>query len=159
MLQPDRAYSERRMVLPAPAVPVSEEGARRLGEAYWEEVAAFSRGLVRVRRGTRGVELALVRGLVLLRFGPAVTTVTERGVECRYAIEGGVLAAAPGGHLILGQRASETVELSLAVQGYHPRLAVDGRLGIRRRLFVALQIPLHEGVGRRFLERAARGKL
>jgi hypothetical protein len=154
VLQPDRAYSERRMVIPVPAVPVSEEGARRLGEAYWEEVAAFSRGLVRVRRGTRGVELALVRGLVLLRFGPAVTTVTESGVECRH-----VLAAAPGGHLILGQRASETVELSLAVQGYHPRLAVEGRLGIRRRLFVALQIPLHEGVGRRFLERAARGKL
>lgn len=153
------AYSEQRLVLREPVVEESAEGAVRLGEAYWDEVAGFSRGLVHPRRTARGVELALARLVVLLRFGPAETAVSAGSVECRFPIRGGLLASEPGGFLVLAQHVAETVELSLAVHDYRARLAADGKLGLRRRLFDVLQAPLHEGVSRRFLERAGRGPL
>jgi hypothetical protein len=153
------AYSEQRVTAARPAVPASEEGARRLGEAYWEEVARFLRGLVRPRRSDRGTDLVLLRALPLLRFGIAETAVTGDRVECRYPVRGGLLASAPGGYLVLEQRGTGPAELSIAVQEFQPRLAVSGRIGLRRRLFDALQIPLHERIGRRFLDRARRGAL
>jgi hypothetical protein len=152
--------SETRVVLTRPAVEASHEGARRLGTAYWQEVRAFSRGLVRPRVGVDGVELVAAGVGVLLRFGPPETAVEDGVVECRYPIRGGVLAAAPGGWLVLAQSEGEQVELRLAVEGFHPRLARRGRLArARAGLYDALQAPLHADVSRRFLDRAARGPL
>ena len=152
--------SEDWIFLSAPAVEASHEGARRLGDAYWQEVRAFSRGLVRPRAGAEGVELVAAGVGVLLRFGPPDTTVDEGVVECRYPIRGGLLAAAPEGSLVIAQSAGEPVELRLAVEGFHPRLARRGRLArARATLYEALQAPLHADVSRRFLERAARGQL
>lgn len=159
MLQVAPAYSERQIALREPAVEATVDGARRLGEAYWDEVAAFSHGLVRPRRTADGVELALLRFVVLLRFGRPHAALTDNGVECRYPILGGLLASEPGGFLLLGQRVGETIELSIAVHDYRARLATGGMLGLRRRLFDVLQVPLHEGLSRRFLARAERGPL
>jgi hypothetical protein len=152
-------YAEQRVSSPVPAVPTSETGARRLGSAYWEEVSRFSRGLVRTRYRGGGPELRLVGLIPLLRFGSPETTVASDGVECRYPITGGLLAAGPGGFLVLAQRGTGPTEISIAVEEFHSRLAVDGRIGVRRRLFDVLQAPLHEGIGRRYLARAARGPL
>ena len=152
--------SETRVVLSGPAVEVSHEGARRLGAAYWREVRAFSRGLVRPRVGVDGVELVVAGVGALLRFGPPETVVEDGVVECRYPIRGGLLSAEPGGSLVIAQSAGEQVELRLAVEGFHPRLARRGRLArARAALYDALQAPLHADVSRRFLDRAARGKL
>ncbi|GIU95971.1 MAG: hypothetical protein KatS3mg012_2428 [Gaiellaceae bacterium] len=153
------AYAEQRISAAVPAVPVSDAGARRLGSAYWEEVRRFSRGLVRGRDRGEGLELRLAGVIPLLRFGVPVTTVSADAVECRYPITGGLLAAGPGGFLVLSQRGTGPAEVSIAVEEFHSRLAVDGRIGFRRRIFDVLQAPLHEGIGRRYLARAARGPL
>ncbi|MFO7571955.1 MAG: hypothetical protein R6W48_05055 [Gaiellaceae bacterium] len=153
------SYSEQRISAAIPPVPASDEGARRLGSAYWEEVARSLRGLVRPRRSDEGIELVLLRALPLLRFGRAETTVDGDRIECRYPIRGGLLASGPGGFLVLAQRGTEPTEVSIAVTEFRSRLAVDGRIGVRRRLFDILQIPLHERVGRRYLARAERGPL
>lgn len=153
------AYAEQRASAATPPVPASEDGARRLGSAYWEEVSRYSRGLVRVRDSGAGPELRLAGLVPLLRFGAPATSVAEDGVECRYPIRGGLLAAGPGGFLVLSQRGTGPAEVSIAVEEFHSRLAVDGRIGVRRRLFDRLQAPLHEGIGRRYLARAARGPL
>jgi hypothetical protein len=146
--------------LSAPVVASSHEGARRLGSAYWEEVTAFSRGLVRPRVTADGVELVLAGLAALFRFGPAETRVENGAVECRYAIRGGVLAARAGGSLVLAQIGAERPELRVAVEGFHPRLARRGRFArVRSTLYDALQAPLHAGVSRRFLERARQGPL
>lgn len=152
-------YAEQRISTAVPPVPVSHAGARRLGSAYWEEVRRFSRGLVRDRNRGEGPELRLAGLVTLLRFGAPATSVTEDGVECRYPITGGLLAAGPGGFLVLTQRGTGPAEVSIAVEEFHSRLAVDGRIGARRRLFDVLQAPLHVGIGRRYLARAARGPL
>lgn len=152
-------YSEQRVSTTAPPVPSSETGARRLGAAYWEEVARYSRGLVRPRATPDGPELVLLGVLPLLRFGTALTVVEGDRVECRYAIRGGLLAAGPGGYLVLAQRGAGPADISIAVEEFRSRLAVEGRLGLRRRLFERFQAPLHEAVGRRYLARAARGEL
>jgi hypothetical protein len=152
-------YAEQRVEAASPPVPASEAGARRLGAAYWEEVSRFSRGLLRKRDRGSGPELRLVGLVPLLRFGSPETVVAGDGVECRYPITGGLLAAGPGGFLVLSQRGTGPAEVSIAVEEFHSRLAVDGRIGFRRRLFDVLQSPLHEGIGRRYLTRAARGPL
>ena len=152
-------YSEQRVSATAPPVPSSETGARRLGLAYLEEVARYSRGLVRPRATPHGPELVLLGVLPLLRFGAALTVVEGDRVECRYAIRGGLLAAGPGGYLVLAQRGAGPADVSIAVEEFRSRLAVEGRLGVRKRLFDLFQAPLHEAVGRRYLARVARGEL
>lgn len=152
-------YSEQRVSAPAPPVPRSADGARRLGAAYWEEVARYSRGFVRPRVTRDGPELVLLGLIPLLRFGLDETIVDDDRVECRHAIRGGLLAAGPGGYLVLTQAGTGPTDVSIAVEEFRPRLAVDGRLGLRRRLFALFQVPLHEAVGRRYLARAARGPL
>lgn len=160
MSSADPVNSEQWVHLALPVVGATPEGARRLGTAYWEEVAAFSRGLVRPRVLPQGVELVLAGVGTLLRFGPAETAIHDDGIECRYPIEGGLLAAEPGGSLVISQSGSTRVELRLAVEGFHPRLGRRGRLArVRAWLYDALQAPLHADVSRRFLERAARGPL
>lgn len=159
MPEPGAPYVEQRVSTAVPPVPVSDAGARRLGSVYWEEVRRFSRGLVRERDRGDGPELRLAGLIPLLRFGAPATSVSADGVECRYPIRGGLLAAGPGGFLVLRQCGRGPAELSIAVEEFHSRLAVDGRIGVRRRLFDVLQAPLHDGIARRYLARAARGPL
>lgn len=153
------SYAEQRISSPRPVAPLSACGARRLGCAYWAEVERFCRGLVRARECGGGRELRLTGLVPLLRFGPPTTSVHEDGLECRYPIEGGLLAAGPGGFLVLAQRGTAPTVVSVAVEDYRARLAMGGWMGLRRRLFAAIQAPLHERIGRRFLERVAQGRL
>jgi hypothetical protein len=126
--------------LTAPVVERTAEGARRLGERYWVEVARASRGLVRpVRTGT-GVELRLVgHGPVLLRLAGPEVLVDEKCVTCRYRIVGGLLARVPAGVLTLTQSPSQ---LRAAVTEFTPRL--------RPGLYTHLQRRFHISVSRRY---------
>jgi hypothetical protein len=126
--------------LTRPVVERTEEGARRLGERYWVEVARASRGLVRPCRTGAAVELRVLgRGPVLLRLAGPEVVVDEERVSCRYRIVGGLLARAPGGVLTLTQSPGE---LRAAVTEYTPRL--------RPGLYTHFQRRFHVAVSRRY---------
>jgi len=126
--------------LTGPVVEPNEEGARRLGDRYWVEVARASGGLVRPRRIRTGVELRVLgRGPVLLRLAGPEVVVDEERVSCRYRIVGGLLARAPAGVLTLTQSSSE---LRAAVTEFTPRL--------RPGLYTHLQRRFHVAVSRRY---------
>ena len=149
--------SRQRIGLPSGVVGLDEEGARRLGLLYLDEVRHATRGLVRAR--SRDGETALVIGRVVpvLRFGPAQVSVGPDRVECRYPIRGGLLVARPGGSLVVAQRVVDSPELELAVAGYFPRLGGSRRRrSLRRALYATVQARAHRAISRRFLERAAR---
>jgi hypothetical protein len=117
---PDGAVeSEQRARLPRPVVPPTDEGARRLGTEYWQAVPAATRGLVRARTTTVGVELRAL-GVVLLGFGPGETTVDGDRVGCAFAIRRGLLVRRAGGTLTLEQLPGP--EIRSAIDGFHPRL-------------------------------------
>ena len=146
--------SRQWITLPRELVTPDEGGARELGRRYLAEVARFSRGLVRPRRGADGVALVLLGLVPLLRFDPPEVGHENGTVECRYPIRGGLLVARPGGSLVVAQRPG--VELDLLVAGYFPRLGGSTRRrSLRRAVYTALQSRAHRAVGRRFLERAA----
>jgi hypothetical protein len=126
--------------LARPVVQRTEEGARRLGDRYWVEVARTSRGLVRPLRTDTGVELRVLgRGPVLLRLAGPEVAVDDECVSCRYRIVGGLLARAPAGVLTLTQSSSE---LRAAVTEFTPRL--------RPGLYTHLQRRFHVAVSRRY---------
>ena len=143
--------SDQRIGIPRPIVECSDEGADELGRLYWQELAGFTRGLVRSRRRGAGTELLLAGIVPLLRFGPRVTDIGADSVQCRYPIQGGLLAAGAGGELVIAQHTGS--ELSLAVTDYAPRLGKGGRVG--RLLYAQLQGRLHAAAAARFLQRAA----
>jgi hypothetical protein len=119
---------------PRPIVEVSDAGARRLGRAYWR-AAGWGPVRVRERPGRADVLLA---GVSLLAFdGPEAAADRER-VTCLYRIRGGVLARRAGGRLALVQ---DGRELTVAVHGFFPRLAV---------LHHAVQSRVHAAVSRRY---------
>lgn len=133
-----------------------EEGARQLGRRYLDEVRRFTHGLVRPRSRGDETSLVLARAVPLLRFGPSEVAVDIARVECRYPIRGGILAARPGGSLVIAQRVADHPELELVVAGYFPRLGGSSRRrSLRRALYAALQARAHRAISRRFLERAA----
>lgn len=145
--------SRQWITLPRELVPADDGGARELGRRYLDEVARFSRGIVRPRSQADGVTLVLAGLMPLLRFDPPRIRVEEGRVECRYAIRGGALVSRPGGSLLIAQRPG--VELELMVAGYFPRLGGSTRRrSLRRALYTAVQARAHRAVGRRFLERA-----
>jgi hypothetical protein len=152
--------SQQRRRLARPAVAESVDGARVLGRVYWEEVEGFTRGLVRARRSTGGVELTLLGRLVLLRFGPADVRVDGGVVVCRYRILGGLLARAPGGSISFSQLGGDRPELRSTIAGFVPRLAArPGRPDWTGALYAQVQARLHAAVGRRYFARLARGEL
>jgi hypothetical protein len=152
--------SQQRVRVAQPVVPASEEGALALGRAYWEEVERFTRGLVRVRRGGGGIELALLGHLVLLSFGPADTRLDGDSVVCRYAILGGLLVRAPGGTISFSQQAGDRPELRSTITGFQPRLgARPGRPDWTGALYAHVQARIHGAVGRRYFARLERGGL
>ena len=146
--------SDQRIGLARPVVECSAEGAAELGVLYWQELAGFTRGLVRARRRGGGTDLLLAGFVPLLRFGPRLTEIGPDSVGCRYPIQGGLLAARPGGDLVITQRTGGDPELSLTVTGYAPRLGNGGRAG--RLLYTTLQRRVHAAAACRFLQRAAR---
>jgi hypothetical protein len=148
--------SVERIELTTPLVPATADGARALGEWYWDELARTSRGLVRARSEDGGVRLRLGRLATLFRFGPPELVLDGLDVACRYPILGGALASGPGGALTIAQRGGDVTRLEVVVTDYRPRLADRGTRFHRGVLYTALQAPLHRSVSRRFLRRTAR---
>lgn len=146
---------EQRVELSSPVVESSELGARALAQAYWEEIARLTLGLVRARPVGGGVVIALGRRIPLLRFGPPETTASESIVECRFPIEGGLLAKRSGGSLTLQQVAAPAPELAVVVEGYFPRLDSGRPRGLRTLTYHEVQERIHSLIGRRYLERMA----
>ena len=148
--------SVETVALRAPLVPATPDGARALGEWYWDELARTSRGIVRAHPDDDGVRLALGRVLTLFRFAAPEPVLDGLDVVCRYAIRGGVLAYGPEGALAIAQRGGDAPRLEVSVTNYRPRLAARGARFHRGLLYRALQAPLHRSVSRRFLRRTAR---
>lgn len=139
--------SDERVTARRAVVPANEAGARELGDRYWDEVAAATLGLVRLRAASDGSELR-VGPVGILRFGPAETAASEDGIVCRFPIRGGLLARRPGGALVLSQSGATQPELRAAVTGFVPRL------GLRRHSpYDLLQRRAHVAVSRRFFRR------
>lgn len=138
------------------AVAHDESGAQELGRRYLAEISSTTHGLVRSRRTARGVVLVLAGAVPLLRFGPPELRVASDRVECRFRIEGGLLAARAGGTLVIAQSSRSSLELELAVAGYFPRLGGTRRgRALRRAVYARVQARAHRAISRRFLERAA----
>jgi hypothetical protein len=154
--QPAGLHSVERMELPRRLVPATREGARALGEWYWEELERSTRGLIRARSDDEGLRVVLGRAVTLLRFGPPDLGVAGEDVECRYPIVGGKLVSYPGGSLTIAQRDGVVTQLEVTVTEYRPSLAERGSRLHRGVLYTALQAPLHRSVSRRFLTRTAR---
>jgi hypothetical protein len=148
--------SIERIDLPRRLVPATPEGARALGQWYWEEVERSSRGFIRARSDDGGLRVVLGRALTLLRFGPPELDVEGEDVRCRYPIVGGTLVSRPGGSLTIAQREGAVPQLEVTVTEYRPALAERGSRLHRGMLYTALQAPLHRSVSRRFLARTAR---
>jgi uncharacterized protein YbjT (DUF2867 family) len=118
--------SRQRVLVAEPVVEPSEAGARTLGVAYWQAVDRFTRGGVRASWRGGGGKLKLLGGATLLTFGPPELSFDGGLVSCRHAIQGGLLALRAGGSVTLAQRGEgDQQELSVTVEEYLPRLAVD----------------------------------
>jgi hypothetical protein len=142
-VRPDGAIdSEQSVLIAAPVVEETADGARSLGARYWHEVRRASRGIVRSRERNGHVELLLLSFRpALLGFSPRQVTLERGVVGCSYAIDGGLLARRPGGAISFTQTDGEPAELSVAVEGYFPRLGV---------LLGPLQRRFHVHVSRRY---------
>jgi hypothetical protein len=152
--------STERVYVRDPAVEVSETGARWLGVTYWQAVAQVTRSTVRAVWGDDGGRLRLLGVATLFRFGPAELGYGDGIVSCRYAIEGGALALRAGGTVTLSQRScGGEHELSVAVDGYAPRLAgPPGEPGLTGALYARGQRPFHLAVSRRYFELLTRSR-
>lgn len=160
MLESGGFESRQRVLLPEPAVEPSRVGARRLGAAYWQAVAAVTRGGVRATWGERGGRLRLLGGATMLRFGSPDLHHADGLVSCGYSIEGGLLALRAGGSVTLAQRRDgDEHELSVTVEEYLPRLAARARAPQwTGALYAKGQSPFHVAVSRRYFELLARGR-
>jgi hypothetical protein len=133
--------SDERISVTVTLVPPTDEGARRLGERYWDEVRRASFGFVRLRASAEGNVLRLL-GVPLLRFGAMELAHGSSGVRCSFPIDGGMLARQPGGALSLSQTGGPEPELRAAIEGFMPRLSARPYDWIQRRI--------HVGISRRF---------
>jgi hypothetical protein len=154
-------HSEESFELARPVVPVTRDGAGRLGSAYWHEVERSTRGAVRARRTTEGVELCFFgRAPALLRFGGPEIQVDPTGISCTYPVLGGLLARGPGGELVFEQRRSPAWCVRTLVRDFSPRLAGrPGRAGWRGFVYYQVQARLHRAIGRRYVARLVRESL
>ena len=142
-VRPDGAIdSVQSVLIAAPVVEATADSARSLGERYWRQVRRASHGLVRWREHDGRVELRLLSaGPPLLRFTPTRVSTGPGEVGCSYAIDGGLLTRRPGGAISFTQTDGDPAELSVAVEGYFPRLGV---------LLGPLQRRFHVHVSRRY---------
>jgi hypothetical protein len=138
--------SDERVHVAGPVVDFSEHGAHVLADRYWLEVWRVSRGVVRRRDTSLGLELRLLgRGPCLLRFGPAECTSDADEVRCRYPIAGGLLTRRPGGDLSLSQSGSQPTELRAAVRAFVPRWSGAW--------YEQVQLRFHVAISRRYFKR------
>lgn len=138
------------------AVDSSEAGARRLGTEYLAEIGRATRGLIKPRTGSHGIDLVLLGRSTLFALGPPEPDVDGDRTECRFEIRGGLLVGRKGGSLVIVQRSGPTPELVVEVDGYVPRLdPALSRRGIRGFLYRELQERAHGAISRRFVERMA----
>jgi hypothetical protein len=146
--------SRQRVLVGEPVVEASEAGARTLGVTYWQAVDRFTRGCVRASWTGGGGKLKLLGGATLLTFGPPELSFDDGLVNCRHAIQGGLLALRAGGSVTLAQRPEgDQQELSVMVEGYLPRLAARAGAPPWTGMFYAKgQSPFHAAVSRRYFE-------
>jgi hypothetical protein len=138
--------SDEQVRVAEPVVEFSEHGARVLADRYWLEVSRVSRGVVRRRDTSLGLELRLLgRGPCLLSFGPAERTSDVDEVRCRYPIAGGLLTRQPGGELTLSQSGSQPAERRAAVRAFVPRWSGTW--------YEQVQLRIHVAISRRYLKR------
>jgi len=146
--------SRQRILVAEPVVEASEAGARTLGVTYWEAVDRYTRGGVHASWKGGGGKLKLLGGPTLLTFGAPELSFDDGLVRCRHSIQGGLLALRAGGSVALEQRPEgDRHELSVAVEGYVPRLAA--RAGAPRwtgLLYAKGQSPFHAAVSRRYFD-------
>jgi hypothetical protein len=138
----------------APAVGLTEAGARELAETYWREVETFTCRLVRARRHGDEVELRLLGRWTLLCFGRPDTLVDGSQASSRFPILGGALARAPGGSITFAQTITPELELRTTVEGFVPRLGAGrGRANLVGAISWKIQRRLHVAISRRYLTR------
>jgi hypothetical protein len=154
-------HSKESFALARPVVPVTRDGAGRLGSAYWQEVERSTRGAVRARRTPESVELRLFgRQPALLRFGAPQIHVDASGVSCTYPVVGGLLARGAGGELVFEQRRNPTWCVRTLVRDFSPRLAGRaGDSGWRGFVYRHVQARLHRAIGRRYVAQLVRESL
>lgn len=154
-------HSEESFALARPVVPVTRDGAGRLGSAYWQEVERSTRGAVRARRTPESVELRLFgRAPVLLRFGAPQIRVNPTAISCTYAVLGGLLARGAGGELVFEQRRGPEWCVRTLVRDFSPRLAGRaGNPGWTGFVYHQVQARLHGAIGRRYVARLVQESL
>jgi hypothetical protein len=153
-------HSEESFSLARPVVPVTRDGAGRLGSAYWQEVERSTRGAVRARQTPGSIELCLFgRAPALLRFGAPEIRVDPTGISCTYRVLGGLLAREAGGELVFEQRRRPAWCVRTLLRDFSPRLA--GRAGKSGTGFIYhhVQARLHRAIGRRYVARLVRESL
>lgn len=134
----------------------TKAGARRLGTEYLAEIGRATRGLIKPRTRTHGIDLVLGGRVTLFAFGPPQATVDGNRTECRFEIRAGLLVGRQGGSLVITQHAGPAPALIVEVAGYVPRLdpTLGGR-GVRGFLYRELQERAHSAISRRFVQRMA----
>jgi hypothetical protein len=154
-------HSEEFFALTRPVVPVTRDGAGRLGSAYWQEVEHWTRGAVRARGTPESVELRLFgRPPALLRFGGPEIQVEPTAISCTYPVLGGLLARGAGGELVFEQRRSPAWCVRTLVRDFAPRLAGrTGGAGWTGFVYRQVQARLHRAIGRRYVARLVRESL
>ena len=141
--------SKQQVWVAQPVVETSESGARELGLRYWQEVRRTTRGLVRVRISSSGVQIRVAgHGPAVLRFAPAQVSVDADAVTCVYAITGGLLSREPTGTITFSQRRlADRVLLESAIAGFHPTLAArPGAPDWTGELYKRVQARIHVGI-------------
>ncbi len=147
--------SEQRITLDRPVVEFSEEGGRRLGLLYWQEVERFTLRLVRVRERRTAVEARLFGcGPLLLRFDAPAVDVSASRVRCSYPIRGGLLARLPQGRIEFVQADGEPLVLRSTIRDFFPSLAArEGEPHWTGALYSHVQSRMHVAISRRYFRR------
>jgi hypothetical protein len=132
-----------------PVVETSPRGGEMLADAYWREVEATTRRLVRARTADGHIDVRLLgRGPSLIKLGPPTVLVDAASVTCTYPIVGGLLVGRAGGALALEQESGDPVVLRSMLTEYVPTLAGA--------LYFQLQARLHSLITRRYFARLVR---
>jgi len=143
--------SEQRVALDRPVVEFSRAGAEWLGSAYWREVRRVTCSLVRPRQRGSAIELRVLGGPVLFRFGAPTVEADDTRVTCSYPILGGLLASRAAGEITFEQT---TDAMRSTIRGFFPRLAArEGEPDWTGALYNHLQSRAHVAVSRRYFRR------
>lgn len=143
--------SEQRIALERPVVEFTRAGAERLGRAYWSEVRRITGSLVRPRQRGSALELRVLGGPVLLRFGEPTIEASDTRAACSYPILGGLLASRAAGEITFEQTAGA---MRSTIRGFFPRLAGrEGEPDWTGALYNQVQSRAHLAVTRRYFRR------